>query len=135
MDPTNNILSDIRERVVRVEIKIVMMTEVQNRLACDIAVAPLKSLYDVATLNKAGAVARKLGIIWGGDWKNNIDRPHFEVPSNWEIPNGYKLEGQVAIPSNAKLLVQLVVADIKKEMTTDQLLGLLLVIDERMNKK
>src|SRR5690606_13739924 len=48
-----------------------------SRLAWDIAVCPPKSLYDVATLNKAGAIARKLGITWGGDWAKNIDRPHF----------------------------------------------------------
>lgn len=30
MDPTNNILADIRERMVRVETKIDSMTEVQN---------------------------------------------------------------------------------------------------------
>ncbi|EGQ21297.1 peptidoglycan L-alanyl-D-glutamate endopeptidase CwlK [Sporosarcina newyorkensis 2681] len=87
-----------------------------SRLAWDIAVAPPKSLYDVATLNKAGAIARKLGITWGGDWKNNLDRPHFEVKPGWKIPKGYKLEGQVTIPSNSKLRVQLA-ADDKKEMS------------------
>ncbi|MEV9640406.1 M15 family metallopeptidase [Mammaliicoccus sciuri] len=87
-----------------------------SRLAWDIAVAPPKSLYDVSTLNKAGAIARKLGITWGGDWKNNLDRPHFEVKPGWKIPNGYKLEGHVTIPSNSKLRVQLAVDD-KKEMS------------------
>ena len=86
-----------------------------SRLAWDIAVGPPQSLYDIATLNKVGAIARKLGIVWGGDWSRNIDRPHFEVKSNWRMPTGYKLEGQVIVPSNSKLKVQLIVEDKKEE--------------------
>ena len=62
----------------------------KSKLAWDVAVSPPKSLYDVATLNKAGAIARKLGINWGGDWKGTIDRPHFEVKANWKAPKGYE---------------------------------------------
>lgn len=86
-----------------------------GRLAWDIACSPPKSLYDVATLNKVGAIARKLGITWGGDWSKNIDRPHFEVKSNWKMPSGYKLEGQVIVPSTSTLKVQLIVKDDTKE--------------------
>lgn len=86
-----------------------------SRLAWDIAVAPPKSLYDVATLNKVGAIARKLGITWGGSWKGSIDRPHFEVSKSWKMPKGYKLEGQVIVPSNSKLRVQLIVEDKPKK--------------------
>ncbi|MER2107283.1 MAG: M15 family metallopeptidase [Solibacillus sp.] len=89
-----------------------------SRLAWDIAVGPPAALYDATTLNKVGAIARKLSITWGGDWKNNIDRPHFEVTSNWTIPKGYKLEGEVIVPSNSKLKVQLIVEDKKKEDIT-----------------
>lgn len=86
----------------------------KSRLAWDIAVGPPQSLYDVATLNRIGAIARKLGITWGGDWVGSIDRPHFEVKSSWKIPKGYKLEGQVIVPSNSKMKVQLIVEN-KKE--------------------
>lgn len=86
-----------------------------SRLAWDIAVGPPQALYDIATLNKVGAIARKLGITWGGDWSRNIDRPHFEVKSTWRAPAGYKLEGQVIVPSNSKLKVQLLVEDKKEE--------------------
>ncbi|MEK4715321.1 M15 family metallopeptidase [Sporosarcina sp. FSL K6-5500] len=55
-------------------------------LAWDIAVSKPADLYDVVTLNKAGAIARKLGITWGGDWKSSIDRPHFEVKTTWKAP-------------------------------------------------
>lgn len=89
----------------------------KSRLAWDIAVGPPQSLYDVATLNKVGAVARELGITWGGDWKGSIDRPHFEVKNNWQPPKGYKLEGTVIVPSNSKMKVQLIVEDKKEEVT------------------
>lgn len=82
-----------------------------SRLAWDIAVAPPKSLYDTATLNKVGAIARKLGITWGGDWKGSIDRPHFEVTKDWKVPKGYKLEGTVIVPTTSNLKVQLIVED------------------------
>lgn len=87
-----------------------------SRLAWDIAVGPPKPLYDLATLNKVGAIARKLGITWGGDWSRNIDRPHFEVKSNWRMPAGFKLEGQIIVPSNSKLKVQLIIEDKKEEI-------------------
>lgn len=58
----------------------------KSKLAWDIAVSPPRSLYDVATLNKAGAIARGLGITWGGDWRPTIDRPHFEVKTSWKAP-------------------------------------------------
>ncbi len=81
----------------------------KSRLAWDIAVGPPQDLYDVATLSRVGAIARKLGITWGGVWTGNIDRPHFEVKSNWIMPKGYKIEGQVIIPTNSKYQVQLTV--------------------------
>ncbi|WP_186278871.1 S-layer homology domain-containing protein [Lysinibacillus sp. BW-2-10] len=92
----------------------------KSKLAWDIAVAPPQSLYDVATLNKVGAIAKKLGITWGGTWINNMDRPHFEVKANWVPPKGYKLEGQVIVPSNSKLKVQLIVEDKKEVKPVDK---------------
>ncbi|AVK84460.1 peptidoglycan L-alanyl-D-glutamate endopeptidase [Lysinibacillus sp. B2A1] len=86
----------------------------KSRLAWDIAVGPPQSLYDVTTLTRVGAIARKLGITWGGDWVGSIDRPHFEVKSSWKMPAGYKL-GQVIVPSNSKMQVQLIVEDKPKE--------------------
>lgn len=70
----------------------------------------------MTTLNRIGAIARKLGITWGGDWVGSIDRPHFEVKSSWKIPKGYKLEGQVIVPSNSKMQVQLIVEDKREEI-------------------
>lgn len=81
----------------------------KSRLAWDIAVCPPQSLYDVTTLSRVGAIAKKLGITWGGDWKAKIDRPHFEVKPTWIMPKGYKIEGQVIVPTNSKFQVQLIV--------------------------
>ncbi len=87
-----------------------------SRRAWDIAVAPPRNLYDISTLSKVGAIAKKLGIDWGGYWQaGNYDAPHFEIPSNWVMPKGYKLEGQVIVPSNSKMKVQLIVKDKPKE--------------------
>ena len=81
----------------------------KSRFAWDIAVGPPQSLYDVVTLSRVVANAHRLGITWGGDWISKIDRPHFEVKPNWIIPKGYKIEGQVIIPTNCKYQVQLTV--------------------------
>lgn len=81
----------------------------KSRLAWDIAVGPPQSLYDVTTLSRVGAIAKKLGITWGGDWKAKIDRPHFEIKPTWIMPKGYKIEGQVIVPTNSKYPVQLIV--------------------------
>lgn len=83
-----------------------------SRRAWDIAVAPPKNLYDLNTLKRVGAIAKKLGITWGGYWPaSQYDAPHFEIPTNWKAPAGYKLEGTVIVPSNSKLRVQLIVTD------------------------
>ncbi|MGE6515823.1 M15 family metallopeptidase [Lysinibacillus sphaericus] len=80
------------------------------------AVGPPQSLYDVTTLNRVGAIAKKIGIEWGGTWTNAIDRPHFEVKPTWLMPKGCKLEGQLIVPSNSKMKVQLIVEDKKEEI-------------------
>ncbi len=62
-----------------------------SRRAWDIACnGPI--MYDIDTLNKAGAIARSLGITWGGDWIKPVDKPHFEIGINWEAPKEDKEE-------------------------------------------
>ncbi|MGN7402718.1 M15 family metallopeptidase [Cytobacillus praedii] len=56
----------------------------KSRLAWDIA-CNKPSLYDAATLKKAGLIAMSLGIGWGGVWKTP-DMPHFEVTTGWIVP-------------------------------------------------
>lgn len=91
-----------------------------SRRAWDIAVAPPRNLYDISTLAKVGAIAKKLGITWGGYWlAGQYDAPHFEIPTTWKMPAGYKLEGQVIVPSNSNLKVQLIVEDKPEEKDDD----------------
>lgn len=91
-----------------------------SRLAWDIAIGPPQSLYDEATLKRVGVIARKLSIIWGGDWTGSIDRPHFEVPISWKMPANYKFEGQVIIPSSSTKKVQLIIEERKEETKLPQ---------------
>ena len=57
-----------------------------SRLAWDIACNG-NNLYDKSILTKAGQIAAKLGITWGGTW-STPDMPHFEIESNWKPPKG-----------------------------------------------
>lgn len=94
-----------------------------SRRAWDIAVAPPRNLYDISTLSKVGTIAKKLGITWGGYWPaGQYDAPHFEIPTNWAMPKGYKLEGQVIVPSNSKLKVQLIIEDKPREKDDETML-------------
>lgn len=86
-----------------------------SRRAWDIAVAPPRNLYDISTLSKVGYIAKKLGITWGGYWPvGQYDAPHFEIPTNWTMPKGYKIEGQVMVPTSSFAKVQLIKDDNKQ---------------------
>ncbi|MCT6925263.1 M15 family metallopeptidase [Metasolibacillus sp.] len=90
----------------------------KSRLAWDIAVGPPNTLYDASILNKVGAIARKLNIIWGSDWAGSIDRVHFEINSTWKMPSGYKLEGNIVVPTSSTVPVQF---DPKEEVPMSQI--------------
>ncbi len=80
-----------------------------SRRAWDIAVAPPRNLYDISTLSKVGAIAKKLGIEWGGYWEaGKYDAPHFEILTTWKMPSGFKLEGQVVVPTSSAVKIQLI---------------------------
>lgn len=32
--------------------------------------------------DKVGKIGKSLGLMWGGDWKSPVDKPHFQLP-NW----------------------------------------------------
>ena len=55
-----------------------------SRRAWDIACNG-SNLYDSVILTKAGRIAEKLGITWGGTW-TPPDMPHFEITNNWKEP-------------------------------------------------
>jgi len=56
-------------------------------LAFDIAFKVGNTLYwDVALFRKFATIAKKLGLEWGGDWKNFKDNPHFQPPKySWQM--------------------------------------------------
>lgn len=101
----------------------VTWTLTSNHTSCrawDIAVAPPRNLYDISTLSKVGAIAKRLGITWGGYWPvGQYDAPHFEIPISWKMPVGYKLEGQVIVPINSAVRVQLIVEDKQQQIVED----------------
>lgn len=74
--------------------------------AWDLAVSNSSDLYDTAVLNKVGAIAGRLGIEWGGSWIKTPDKPHFQIDSNWKIPKGYAIEGDIVIPTGSKELIK-----------------------------
>ncbi|WP_416141905.1 M15 family metallopeptidase [Lysinibacillus capsici] len=91
-----------------------------SRRAWDVAVAPPRNLYDISTLSKVGAIAKRLGITWGGYWPvEQYDAPHFEIPTTWKVPEGYKLEGQVIVPTSSAVRVQLIVEDKPQQTEKD----------------
>lgn len=46
--------------------------------------------YDTKFLNKVGKIAKRLGLGWGGDWKNLVDRPHFYLKKWGSTPSELK---------------------------------------------
>lgn len=94
-----------------------------KRLAWDIGAAQINgnsNIYNINTIKKAGAIAIKLGITWGGTWTKNLDYPHFEVSAKWSIPKGYSLEGAVSIPASSvgKIIMVDAVNKLPKVVTT-----------------
>lgn len=54
-------------------------------VAFDICINSKADAYNAAKLEKAGAIGRKLGLYWGGDWPSFKDRPHFESKKSEHI--------------------------------------------------
>lgn len=40
---------------------------------------------NVKAFNKLGALGKKLGLEWGGDWKSFPDRPHFQYTAGYKL--------------------------------------------------
>jgi peptidoglycan L-alanyl-D-glutamate endopeptidase CwlK len=56
-----------------------------SRLAWDICKNVKGQEYsDLDFFEKCGEIANRLDIIWGGDWIDRPDRPHFEIFPDWE---------------------------------------------------
>jgi peptidoglycan L-alanyl-D-glutamate endopeptidase CwlK len=49
---------------------------------------------------KVGAIGKKLGLEWGGDWKSIVDLPHFQLPDWGSTPT--KLKSKYGTPDKFK---------------------------------
>lgn len=85
-----------------------------GRMAWDICKNVKGQEYaDAAFFAKCGAIAKRLGITWGGTW-DTPDKPHFEVTKDWkgkgdeEVVKYYETLDEV--PTWAKSLVQDMIA-------------------------
>lgn len=61
-------------------------------VAFDIAIANDGHTWDTAYFNKVATIAKSkaIGLKWGGDWKNPIDRPHFYLGKWGATPDPLK---------------------------------------------
>ena len=66
-----------------------------SRLAWDICKNKKGEEYsESAFFASCGAIAKRLGITWGGEWKTP-DMPHFEVGKNWSYKGGGEMEKKI----------------------------------------
>ena len=52
--------------------------------AFDICFAGLEPFSDQHPWQGVGAIGKSCGLVWGGDFKSIVDRPHFERP-DWRV--------------------------------------------------
>lgn len=73
-----------------------------GRMAWDICKNVKGQEYsDAKFFEQCGAIAKRLGITWGGTW-NTPDKPHFEITSKWTYKEeAYKVE-QIEIKVDGK---------------------------------
>ena len=50
--------------------------------------------------SKVGAIGRKIGLEWGGDWTSPVDKPHFQLP-DWGSTTA-KLKAMYGTPEKFK---------------------------------
>ena len=66
-----------------------------GRMAWDICKNVKGQEYsDAKFFEQCGAIAKKLGITWGGTW-TTPDKPHFEVTANWTYKEKEEVIGKV----------------------------------------
>jgi len=44
-----------------------------------------KYIDDGPQYSTLGTIGKNLGLEWGGDWKNIVDRPHFQYPTGMTL--------------------------------------------------
>lgn len=71
--------------------------------AWDIACSRSHDLYNRKVISKAGEVAARLGIEWGGTWKEQ-DTPHFQVSKNWVSPYEKEEVNKIKVKLNGEVI-------------------------------
>lgn len=115
-----------------------------GRMAWDICKNVKGQEYaDAAFFAKCGAIAKRLGITWGGTW-DTPDKPHFEVTKDWkgkeesEVVKYYETLDEV--PTWAKSLVQDMIAkgcfaDADKLHLSDDMLRTMALMERYVKEK
>lgn len=71
-----------------------------SRMAWDICKnVPGEEFKDDEFFNQCGAIAKRLGIEWGGSWTSIVDKPHFQINKNWKVPTTTGGENMVRVES------------------------------------
>jgi len=95
-----------------------------SRLAWDICKNVKGAEYsDTSFFKKCGAIAKKLGITWGGSWKTP-DMPHFEVTKSWNYKGDEeekeerikKLEKKILIMENSIIALEGLVESVREKL-------------------
>lgn len=69
---------------------------------------------DIAFFNKVGALAKSIGLAWGGDWKNPVDKPHLYL-GDWGSTTT-KLKNQYGTFEKFKATWEVKKVETKKEV-------------------
>lgn len=69
---------------------------------------------DTAFFNRVGALAKSIGLAWGGDWKNPVDKPHLYLP-DWGSTTS-KLKSQYGTFEKFKATWEVKKVEEKKEV-------------------
>lgn len=65
---------------------------------------------------KVGEVGKSIGLLWGGDWKNPVDKPHFQLPGwgntakqlkeKYKTPESFMSTWEKAMTENERIVLQ-----------------------------
>ncbi len=58
---------------------------------------------DSSFFAKCGAIAKSLGIEWGGYWKGFVDTPHFQISDSWQPPKATTISKKETVKHDEEL--------------------------------
>lgn len=48
-------------------------------IAFDVCINEVENAYNIEKLRQVGEIGKSIGLEWGGDWKDFVDMPHFQL--------------------------------------------------------